>query len=279
MHLRQAGWLSVAALLFFQFPVRGQETGSTLLGRVMDPAGSVIVGAAVEALNTDTGVHSAVVTNASGDFVLPFLIPGPYTLSVEARGFKKWTRTGIQTRVDDRVAIDVTMEIGQATESVNVTAESTMLDTSTASMGQVLGTKTIQDLPLQNGNLYWQAILSPGVVDTNTAAGYVRPIDTSHPTSISVDGTLAGSNQYTIDGAPNMFGNVMAYSPPPGIVEEFKVVGSSFDAGYGYMSGATVNLSLKSGTNKLNGQAYYFDQTPALGANLFFNNATGQSTS
>src|ERR1022692_929824 len=73
-----------------------------------------------------------------------------------------------------------------------------------------------------------------------------------------------------------MFGNVMAYSPPPGIVEEFKVVGSMFDASYGYMAGATINLSLKSGTNKLNGQLYYFDQTPGLGANLFFNNAKGQ---
>ena len=139
-----------------------------------------------------------------------------------------------------------------------------------------MGTKTIQDLPLQNGNLYWSAALSPGVVDTNTASGYVRPIDTGHPSSVSANGSLSGTNQYTIDGAPNMFGNVMAYSPPPGIVEEFKVVGSMFDASYGYFSGATINLSLKSGTNSLHGQAWYFNQEPGFGANLFFNDAKDQ---
>jgi hypothetical protein len=254
----------------------GQEARGTLLGRVADASGAVLVAARVDALNTATGVHLNAITNESGDYSIPYLIPGPYNITVQAPGFKTFLRTGIDLRMDDRITVNATMEVGQASESISVMAESTMLDTSTSSMGQVLGTKTIQDLPLQNGNLYWQAILSPGVVDTNTAAGYVRPIDTSHPTSISVDGTVAGSNQYTIDGAPNMFGNVMAYSPPPGIVEEFKVVGSSFDAAYGYFAGATVNLSLKSGTNALHGQGYYFDQTPATGANLFFNNAKGQ---
>lgn len=276
--LLKAEW-AVMAVVLVSVPVQlcAQEARGTILGRVTDASGAIVAGAKVEALNTATGVHLAVVTNESGDFLIPYLIPGPYTVTVVSPGFKTFVQNAITLAMENRITVNATMEIGQSAEKVTVTASTSMLDTSTSSMGQVLITKLIQDLPLQNGNLYWQAILSPGVVDTNTAAGYVRPIDTGHPTSISVDGTLSGSNQYTIDGAPNMFGNVMAYSPPPGIVEEFKVVGSSFDAGNGYFSGSTVNLSLKSGTNRLNGQAYYFDQTPALGANLFFNNAKGQS--
>jgi len=269
-------FIAAAFLGAVQFPLCGQEARSTLLGRVTDSTGAVIVGAKVEGLNTATGVRSNAATNQSGDYLLPYLNPGTYTITVETPGFKTFKRTGIDLRMDDHVTVDATLQVGNASESIEVVASAGLLDTSTSSMGQVMGTKTIQDLPLQNGNLYWSAALSPGVVDTNTAAGYVRPIDTGHPSSISVAGAVSGTNQYTIDGAPNMFGNVMAYSPPPGIVEEFKVVGSMFDASYGYMAGATINLSLKSGTNKLHGQTYYFDQTPALGANLFFNNAKGQ---
>jgi hypothetical protein len=274
----RANSIFIAAVLLgaVQLPLCGQEARGTLLGRVTDSTGAVIVGAKVEGLNTATGVHASASTNESGDYLLPYLNPGPYTISVTAPGFKMFKRAEINLRMDDHITVDAAMQLGSATESVEVVATAGLLDTSTSSMGQVMGTKTIQDLPLQNGNLYWSAALSPGVVDTNTASGYVRPIDTGHPSSISVAGALSGTNQYTIDGAPNMFGNVMAYSPPPGIVEEFKVVGSMFDAGYGYMAGATINLSLKSGTNSLHGQFYYFDQTPALGANLFFNNAKGQ---
>ena len=264
-------------LLLTQLPLFSQEARGTLLGRVTDSSGAVIVNAKVEGLNTATGVKAEATTNESGDYLLPYLIPGPYTITVEAPGFKTFKQTAITLRMDDHLTVDAAMQLGQASESVEVVASAGLLDTSTSSMGQVMGTKAIQDLPLQNGNLYWSAALSPGVVDTNTASGYVRPIDTGHPSSISVDGALSGTNQYTIDGAPNMFGNVMAYSPPPGIVEEFKVVGSMFDAGYGYFSGATINLSLKSGTNSLHGQIYYSYQTPGLGSNLFFNNVKGQA--
>ena len=271
-------WFVLAVIFVLaQLPLFSQEARGTLLGRVTDSTGAVIINAKVEGLNTATGVKTNATTNESGDYLLPYLIPGPYTVTVEAPGFRTFKRTEINLRMDDHITVDAAMQLGQASESVEVVASAALLDTSTSSMGNVMGTKTIQDLPLQNGNLYWSAALSPGVVDTNTAAGYVRPIDTGHPSSVSVDGALSGTNQYTIDGAPNMFGNVMAYSPPPGIVEEFKVVGSMFDASYGYFAGATINLSLKSGTNSLHGQTYYFDQTPGLGANLFFNNAKGQS--
>src|SRR5438445_143493 len=115
--------LIIATLFFGHLPLRAQEARSTILGRITDQTGSVIVGAAVEVANTDTGVRSTARTNANGDFLLPFLIPGRYSLAAEAPGFKKSVRPQIQVQVDQHITIDVTLEIGQATESVQVKAD------------------------------------------------------------------------------------------------------------------------------------------------------------
>ena len=214
-------------------------------------------------------------TNASGDFLLPFLIPGPYSLTVEAPGFKKWVRSRIQTRVDDRITIDVTMEIGQATESVQVTAEAPLLDTSTGSMGQVIDSRKVLELPLIAGNVTVMANLSPGVLFQPTFPKDVRPFDTGSGSAIAGDGTRIGNAQFQVDGAMNNANTGFAYSPPPGVVEEVKVQTASFDASSGFLTGVTVNMSLKSGTNRLHGQTYYFNQNPAVAATSFFFNRVG----
>src|SRR5689334_19921835 len=177
MPRRRKKWLLLIAFAVPLF-INAQETRSTVLGRISDPTGAVIPGAVVEVRNLDSGVRAAVPTNASGDFLLPFLIPGPYSMTVEAPGFKKWVRSRIQTRVDDRITIDVTMEIGQATDSVQVTAEAPLLDTSTGSMGQVIDSRKVLELPLIAGNVTVMANLSPGVLFQPTFPKDVRPFDT-----------------------------------------------------------------------------------------------------
>jgi hypothetical protein len=121
------------------------------------------------------------------------------------------------------------------------------------------------------------AILAPGVtfLPGSGSSGYVRPFDTGGPSGLAVDGTRTGSNQFMVDGAPNMQGDRIAYSPPAGVVDEFKVASATFDASYGFMAGAGLNVSLKSGTNILHGQVNYFHQNPALNANRFFSNRSG----
>jgi hypothetical protein len=270
-HLK-AKSLIIPILLLAQLPLRAQEARSTILGRVTDPTGGVIVGAALEARNSDTGVRAAATTNASGDFMFPYLIPGPYALAAEAAGFKKWVRPQIQLRVADRVTIDVAMEIGQASESVQVTAETPLIDTSTTSMGQVIDSRRVVDLPLIAGNVTVMADLSPGVLFMPTFPKDVRPFDTGSGSAIAGDGTRIGTAQFMIDGAMNNANAGFAYSPPPGVVQELKVQTASFDASYGYLTGVTVNMSLKSGTNELHGQTYYFNQNPAVAANAFFLN-------
>jgi hypothetical protein len=212
------------------WPLPAQEVRGTLLGRVTDRTQAVIVGAKVEALNVDTGVRYIAGTNETGDYLLPFLIPGSYTLSVESQGFKKFTRPGIAVRVNERITIDVPMEVGQASESVQVVAETPVLDTSTASMGQVIDSKTVLELPLKDGMVVIMATLSPGVTFLAQRTGYTRPFDTGTPSSISVDGTRTGSNEFMMDGAPNTQRQYVAYSPPPGVVDEFKIQTATFDA-------------------------------------------------
>ena len=105
-------WLLLIALLAVGRPLLGQEARGTILGRVVDPTDAVIVDAKVEAINTDTGVHATSLTNETGDYILPFLIPGPYTLTVSNKGFRNYTRTGITVRQSERVTLDVTLQLG-----------------------------------------------------------------------------------------------------------------------------------------------------------------------
>jgi Carboxypeptidase regulatory-like domain len=275
MGIRKAHWLFLVPLFFCPLPISAQEARSTILGRVTDQTGGVIAGANVEAANADTGVRSTALTNASGDFLLPFLIPGHYTVTVEAPGFKRSLRPQVQARINDRITIDVSLEVGQATESVQVTAETPLLDTSTTSMGQVLNTRTVLELPLLAGNVAPMAALVPGVLFMPTFPKDVRPFDTGSTSRIAGDGSRVGTAQFTLDGAPNMHDAEVAYSPPPGVVQEVKVQAATFDASYGYFTGTSVNMSLKSGANQVHGQGYYFNQNPLFYANRFFLNRVG----
>src|SRR5262249_10622413 len=273
---RIAGRLLAAVLFASLGSVLAQESRGTLLGRVTDASNALIPGAKVEASHLETGQNFHSVTNHTGDYVFPLLVPGTYSISVESPGFKRYTRGGIGVRVNDQVTINVELEIGETTQSVVVRAESPLLDTSSASMGQVVDSRTILELPLKDGMVLTMATLAPGVIFTPESAGYVRPFDTSSPSTMSIDGTRSGSNQFMMDGAPNMQGTQVAYSPPPGVVEEFKVQSATFDAGSGFMGGAAINMSLKSGTNGVHGQIYYFMQNPVLTADKFFRLAAGK---
>lgn len=257
-------------------PLLGQEARGTLLGRVTDSTGSVLVGAKVEGVNADTGVHYTSTANGTGDYILPFLIPGPYSLTVEMQGFRTYKRSGVIVRESDRITIDMAMEVGEASQSVQVNAETPILDTSTASLGMVVERRAITDLPSKDGMVLIMATLTPGVTFTPQTAAYVRPFDTGSPSTMSVNGTRSGSNEFMIDGASNMQGQQIAYSPPQTVVEEFKVQTATFDASFGFMSGAAMNMTLKTGANSVHGEVNYLMQNPALNADNYFRVPAGK---
>ncbi len=182
----------IISLFYTLAPLWGQEVRATILGRVSDQTDAVIAGARVEAANTSTGVRYTSQTNESGDYMLPFLIPGPYRVKVESPGFRSYTRSGIVVRESDRVTIDVTMQVGDASQVIEVSAQAPLLDTSTASMGQVIESRTILELPLKDGMVLIMATFSPGVTFTPESAGYVRPFDTSSPSTMSASSSTGG---------------------------------------------------------------------------------------
>ena len=131
------GLILAVFVLLLSVPVRAQDTRGAILGRITDPTGAVIVGATVNGVNTQTGVHTSATTNSSGDYLLPYLIVGTYTITAEKAGFKKEVRPDIEIRVSDRITIDMSMEVGSQSESVQVTGETPLVDTSGVSMGQM----------------------------------------------------------------------------------------------------------------------------------------------
>ena len=169
----------------------------------------------------------------------------------------------------------MTLEIGQASETLTVSAESSPLETSTASMGQVIGANQVESMPMNGRTPLVLAQLAMGVVP-NSDPKFNRPFDNAGPAGFSMGGAPAQSNELLLDGAPDTTGNLrVGYNPPVDAVEEVRVHAFEADAAYGHTGGGTANVILKGGSNTLHGSLYEFNQTSALAATPFFTNAAG----
>jgi len=267
----------VALLLFFCLSgmAIAQETRGTFSGSVADPTGAALPGAKVIATEVRTNTKTATVADASGQYNIPFLAPGEYELQAEMQGFKSFLRKGLKLGAGDHVAIDVKMEIGQTSQTVEVTADVPLVDTSNSSTGQSITTKQVEDFPLNGRNPMMVAQLAIGVIATGTPA-LVHPFDNKAASSWSIGGMPAQTAEIMMDGAPNTtWDNRMAYAPPQEAVQEVKVKAFDTDAAYGHTGSGTINKVMKTGTNALHGSAYWFTQPSALAANDFFQNRAG----
>jgi hypothetical protein len=277
--------LTAIAFIGVLFPavLPAQETRGAILGRVTDASGAVIPGVTVSATNTATNVSVASKSTAEGTYEIPFLLPGAYRLTAELAGFKSFLRDGIEVRIADRVTVPIAMEIGQVTDRVTVTAETPLLESATASLGQVIDQRRVAELPIAHGNPYLLMTLSPGVAHTQNA-GLDQPYAPTHIVGYAMDGVRANRSEITLDGAPNTAlnhrwgaGDLMAgYTPPADVVQEFKVQTATFDASVGHSQGGITSITLKTGGNQLHGTAYYALQDPKLNSNLFFANRNNQ---
>lgn len=232
-----------------------QESRGTIHGIVTDPTGAVVPGAHVKIQHTQMGTVVTAVTNEAGHYEAPFLLPGIYDITVEAQGFKTTIRRGIQLRVADRLELDFVLELGAVTESVVVSAETPLLETSTANLGMVLYTQQVQDLPVVGGNPYYLGRLTPGVWTTGgRSAG--NPMDQGAGTQLVVHGTY-NTSEAVVDGAPNVVERNTQLSPPQDLVQEFKIQTLAYDASVGHTAGALTSVSIKAGTNELHGTGYF----------------------
>jgi hypothetical protein len=257
-------------------PVFAQEFRSTLSGRVTDPSGAAIPNAKVLAVSAETGARAEATTGSEGEYTLPFLAPGGYTLSVESQGFKKYVQSGITLGTNVRVAQDVTMQLGSQGESVTVSADVALLSTATASVGQVISSAQIENMPMNGRTPLTLAQLAYGVTPSSDPR-FTRPFDNGGPAGFSMGGGQSQANELLLDGAPDMTRNRrVAFNPPVDAVAEVKVEAFQPDAAYGNTAGGTVNVVMKGGTNELHGSLYLFNQVSALKATPFFTNAAGQ---
>jgi len=256
-----------------------QEFRGTLMGRVTDPSGLGVPNAKIAATKTDTNTRSETVTGIDGNYTLPFLAPGPYEVTADAPGFKKYVRSGIEIGTNERIAVDVQLQVGSAAESVTVSGDAPLLNTVTASAGQVITTREVENLPMNGNTPLALARNALGVIPKQKhLLNEVKPYDTASAVDISLGGANSGSNEYLLDGVPNMSSAARAggFSPSMEAVDEVKVELYQADAAYGDTLVGTVNVTTKSGTNAYHGALYEFNQTSALAANQFFLNAVGQ---
>ena len=239
--------------------VTAQEFRGVIEGTVSDSTGGVLPGATVTVTNTATAVEQHVVTDESGRYRVLYLNPGSYTVAAELSGFKKFVRLDNQVRVGDVIRVDVVLETGGISETVSVTAQRSLLNTSSPISGTTVDSKQIAELPLGDGTAYMLTRLAPGIMDTSDLH-FARPADNGNLGGIVTNG-VQGGNEFSIDGSPNMSNaKGVGFSPPSDAIEEFKVQTNAFDAQTGHTAGAVVNLAVKSGTNALKLATAYFNR-------------------
>ncbi len=252
---RILGW--VLLLVLSAYPASGQEVRGDISGTVKD-AGGVLPGASVEITNTDTGVSQHLIANSSGYFEAPLLQPATYQVTVELQGYKKAVRAGIVLGVGQQINLPFTLEVGGISETITVTGESPLLDTSSVSSSQTFDSKMVEALPM---------ISNMPIMLTRFAAG-VNPTPTQTLVSQGfADGTTTaagevvggvGSNTYSIDGATNSgTGRRLAASPNADMIDEMRVESSNFDASVGHGLGLQISMSTKAGANQFRGTGNY----------------------
>jgi hypothetical protein len=273
--MKRVCFLSVVLLAALGAGVAAQDFRGAIAGTVTDSSGGRTPGVTVTAVNTATNGTSTTTTDNEGAYTLRYLTPGTYSVSAELSGFKKLVRDNIDVRIGDRLELDLHLEVGRMEETVSVTAEAPLLDTSSGSNGQVIDEKRIALMPLSDGNPFVLARLAPGVAFHGDLK-FSRPFDNGGTSDFTADGG-PGKNEFTLDGSPNMAnGRRVAFVPPAGAVQQFKVETATFDAQQGHTAGATVNVTLKSGTNTFKGDGYYHYRDEKLSANDFFLERAGR---
>ena len=266
--------ITIAIVIFAVFGagMLAQDPRGKILGLVTDTSGAVIPGASVTAIHREMNTRTPTVTNQAGNYELPFLLPGTYQLVVEAKGFKRYTREPIGVRVGDSITLNVTLEVGAATESINITAEAPLLESSTASLGLVYDRNQLKSLPTGGGNAMYLIQLTPGVFSIEAPGHHWLPGATGSIGNVSMGGIRSRSSEFTLDGIPNMTQQSPAFAPPLDMVQELRVDIVTYDASLGHSAGGAINMSLKSGTNTLHGGVRWDVGPRPWQANSFFTN-------
>ncbi len=282
----QLSLISLGLILLLGGSGVAQETRSTIQGTVKDATGAVVAGVTIVVTNTETNSTTQLVTDSNGYYEAAYQLAGTYTITATANGFKKTVRTGFALTINTRAEADLTLEIGAASESVNVTADAPLLETTSASGSTTLTNKQIMDLPVLNNSALILARTVPGIQWT-ADANYLGPHSNVGASAIGTAGSVGG-NEFSMDGVPNAGpSRRVGALPYADTVSEIKIETSPFDASKGHSSGASISVVTKSGTNAYHGSLTWqhwqqrWNATPTtLNASYWggINGATNQAT-
>ena len=261
---------TILALAFcFAAPLAfAQSTGGRIRGTVMDTSGGAVPGASVTLINEATHATREVQSGANGEYVFLEVPVGTYEIDALSKGFKKYTRKGIVLNLNEVVGVDITLQIGAASEVVEVTGAPPVIDTTSTQLGAVVNERSSTQLPLNTRDVFQLLQLQPGV---QSQIGNNLFYGSDKPGVVTVNGGRGRSNNYSVNGGDSndLFANLPAVQPSPDSIEEFRVITNTFDAEYGRNSGAVVNVVTKSGSNDLHGSVYGFLRNDVLNAHGF----------
>ena len=262
-------------------PAAAQSVTGTILGTVTDASGAVVSGVKVTILNEGTALARNVTTDASGEYTAPSLPTGRYTVMSEMAGFKALALSNIDVGVDQRVRIDLKLEVGAMSESVSITAETPLVQTSSSELGTTVGNEQMEALPLNGRNFVNLTRTIPGVLRGIPGANIdgAGSLAWRASASFSANGQRPRDNNYMLDGVDNneTWLQTVVVFPSVDALDEFKLQTSTYSAEFGRSLGGVVNLQIKSGTNQLHGSGFEFLRNDALDANNFFNNKNNRA--
>ena len=261
--MRQGG------LIFCLFLLGGgvANAQSRLTGIVKDSSGAVVPGAEVRARSTDTGLLNSAKTDQSGVYSISFLNPGRYEISCEQPGFKKYVRSGVALETSTTTTIDITLDVGQLSEVVSVTAEAPLLESESGALGQLVENKFIDSMPIQSRRVAALVRLMGNVSFTSEEGGQSIP-------RFSLAGGRSYNQMWQIDGGvaqnQTMGSPQLSLNPPNEALQEFKVLANNYPAEYGRSGSGFIVMTTRSGTNEFHGAAYEWLRNDELNARTFF---------
>lgn len=246
-----------------------QSTGGRIRGTVTDSSGASIAAANITLRNEATSVERRGQSGTDGEYLFLEVPVGSYEIDVVQAGFKKYVRKGLVLDLNQVLTVDLALQIGGATETVEVTGAPPLVDTTSTQLGAVVNERAVSELPLANRDAYQLLQLQPGV---QSQLGVDNVYGSDRAGVVSVNGGRGRDNNYTVNGGDgnDQFANLPAVQPSPDAIAEFRVLTNTFDAEYGRNSGAVVNVVTKSGSNDFHGDVYEFFRNKGLNARGFF---------
>ncbi len=268
-------WLAIFALTLGVSMGFAQVDTGTILGTVKDQSGAVVPGAKVTIVNQGTADSITTLTRSDGTYIVTPLKIGTYRISVELAGFKKEENAAFDLNIQQQAVVDFVLQAGATNETVQVTAQAALLQTQSATVGQVIGAQTVESMPLNGRDWTMLATLTPGVTQPQQGARAGN--------QFAANGTRPAQNDYLLDGIDNnsndvdfLSGEADVVKPPVDAIQEFNIQTNNFSAEFGRAGGAIVNATIKSGTNGFHGAAWEFFRNDALDANAYFSDPATQ---